>query len=187
MSLDNYITTTHAFLEDVGTWFPNHAPILEYKRVFDQDPRAAAIEFAASFDGGASETSNSVAHGHPNVYERTQMPIGSGLDVHDLYIMASNDQQRESIRAYTRALLIMASTIAALTADALRTIDSWAAAFMSGNASLESLMQMDTKAFDEETMSDLCRLMLPGMEMDAFAVGTCGQETEEKNVLPYEE
>ena len=162
MSLHNYTTTMHAFLEEMATWFPDYQPVRDY--TMDDDPRASASQLVAALQ----PFSDDISHGNTSVYDRNTISIGHGLDIRDLWSLAT-DSQKESIHAYVRALFIMASTIVAFPDTVLETIDSLAQAYVSGNVSLQTLMQTDLQGVDEGAMADLCRLMLPTMEMDSLA------------------
>lgn len=164
MSRNNYTITMHTFLDEMAYCFPQHVPIQDYKKSFQCDTSAAQI--VDTLHPFAEEITLSKT----SVYEDNRMHIGSGLDIHDLWTMATTEQQRKSIHSYVHALFIMASMITTLSEHVLDTIDSMVQSYLSGNASLETLMDTETSFFDEEKMTDLCKLMLPTMEMDSLLI-----------------
>lgn len=161
-SLSNFVTTMHTFLDDLATCFPNQQhTIREYRTLLDTDPQACAKQFVQTLQPFA----DAIVHGNTSVYTDNTMIIGGDLDICDIWSHATQDQ-RESIHAYIHPLLIMASTLTTLPANVLDTIDTLTQSYLSGNTSLEALMETEMDCFDEGAMADLCRLMLPTMEMD---------------------
>lgn len=154
----------NAFLDEMETCFPHHVPVQEYRSTFQHDTHASASQFVDTLQ----QFSDDITHSKTSFYGDNRMHIGCGLDIHDLWTMGTQEQ-KESIHTYVHALFIMASMITTLPEHVLDTIDSMAQSYLSGNASLETLMDMEM-TFDEGAMADLCKLMLPTMEMDSLVV-----------------